>query len=848
MSTYRRQRVGGFPSLPLPQAAYRRDVRSLLGLFGLALALRLIFVLAVSRIQIVWDADRFWGHAQAIRASMCDSLPICQAAPGPRIGLREAGYLVVFSKDGVMPLLQGVVLTVFPNSVTTALVGVALLDALTCVMIATIVLRLGGPLWAAILGGGLMAVYVPGIIGDGSFLQQPLIRFGLVGTVWCYSCAFTSDRHARRWVRAGTGFLLLVAFASESTRPLLWIVPAAVIAFTALRPRTRPIAWMQVHASGYAAGGLFVAALAITLALGHTFAEALTHLALGLSSSGTASGQTTVLSFRDFWPSDAWEYFADSNSTQSLMHDFLRAPGTFTKLWAYSTYANWRYPDFLYFQHFLLGSRGQTVEHLAIVVPGFAGLGWLIGQPGPRRLIGAIALVTIGAISIIASVISVEPRRVGALMPLAALGAACFVWSFAHRRVWRRFELAGVAALAALVVTWAASVPDVLSLFPISPYYAHGLLVLARTAATALLAAWVLLDWRRHWRGFAITLPAGLGAFLLLLVAGSQFYGGEWRAWSATIHDPIRQQIDGLRAQPHLQPWLVADFATSHDAIAAAIYVNGRLLKPPGTRMSRWQIDGRLIGWDAYAALEKMSGRVPHTWLAIPLGAKDLAASTMRVEIRPPHAGLRLSGDYTVGRGSRYAGPSVDPSLANLSFWRWGWNGQDPRIVRDQDLGARYASSAFDGHAWRAGDLSPAFGRQSGRFRIYVTQQPFGPRTNVLEGPSSPDPLPPSRCAPGTGGFTTATAGARSPYACARTDRRRYLLFGDRRRARLLKCGGLCDWCPPRDAGRYSEVEDRADRSRCDGRAGVRGEHLRCPASVAVLARIQLPPHPPTHF
>jgi hypothetical protein len=771
VSTYRRPRVTDLRIVRLPVAiAFRRDGWWLSGLFGLALTLRLIFVLSASRIQVVWDAAAYWINAQAIRASACDKLPYCQAAPGPRMSKGHAVDVLVFSKDGVMPLLQGLLLTVFPNSVTTALVGFALLDAIACVMIAAIALRLGAPLWVGVLAGGLMAVYVPGIIGDGSFLQQPLIRFALVGAVWCYACALTSDRSARRWVGAGTGFLVLVAFTSESTRPLLWIVPAAVIALTALRPHTRQIAVLQLRASAYVAASLVLAAVAITLTISnHTFAEALTNLGLGLSTSGTASGQTTVLSFQDFWPSDAWTFFANSNATQSLMHDFTRAPGEFTKLWAYSTYANWRYPDFLYFQNFGLGSGGQTFEHIAILVPGFAGFAWLLGQAGPRRLIGAVALVTIAVTSVIASVISVEPRRVGALVPLVALGAACFAWSFVHRRTWRRFEAVGVAALALFAVVWAASVPDVLTLFPLSPHSGHWLLVLARTAATVLLGVWILRDWRRHWDGFTVLWPAALGAGVLLLTTGSQLYGVEWRAWAATIQTPVRQQVDGLRAQAHMQPWLIADFASPSDAAAAAIYVNGSLLKSSGTPMRHWQVDGQLLGWAPYATLEQMSGRAPHTWMAFPLSRKRLSASRLTIEIRPPDAGVRLAGDYTIGSSSQYSGPSLDPSLGELSFWRWGWNAGDPRIPRGQNLGARYASSRLGGRIWRSGDLSPAFGKQTGRFRVYVSQQPFGPETNILQGPSPPAALPPSRCAPGTGGFVTAAATGESPYVCEPT-------------------------------------------------------------------------------
>jgi hypothetical protein len=251
----------------------------------------------------------------------------------------------------------------------------------------------------------------------------------------------------------------------------------------------------------------------------------------------------------------------------------------------------------------------------------------------------------------------------------------------------------------------------------------------------------------------------------------SQLEGGGWRAWTATIREPVRQQISGLRARTSMQPWLIVDFETARDAAAAEIYVNGRLLKGAGTPMRRWQIDGALLGWEPYRTLEQMSGgREPHTWMAFALAPKTLSASRLTVEIRPPRRGLRIPGDYVDGATGRYTGPALDPMLGSFSLWRWLWNGRDPRIPQTQALGARYASSMFDGRAWRSSDLSAGFERTAGLYRIYVSQQPFGPRTNVLEGPLSPVAAAPSRCAPGSGVMTTAAASATSPYVCAKPD------------------------------------------------------------------------------
>jgi hypothetical protein len=738
-----------FPVLP-----ERPALLWLSAVFALALGLRLWFAVAVSRVEIVWDAASYWSETQQIRATICYSLGYCDPGASPAGGVEHTIDTVFFSKNGLLPLIDGIALTVLPNSVTTALVGFAILDALACVMIGVVVLRLGGPLPVAVLAAFLAGVYVPGIVGDGSFLQQPLIRFGLTATVCSYSCAFTADRHRRTFVIAGTCSLVLVAFSSQTTRPLLWAIAAAVIAIAWLRPSTRDIARMQLRASAIVALLLLAGAVLITVLWpSHSFTGALTNIGLGLSTSGTAVGQVTVLSFPHFWPTDAWPFFEHSNSTGSVFSDVAAAPVDFVSRTAYSTYANWRYPDLLYFQEFGLGLGGQVVQHLLVVIPGFVGLAWLIGLTGARRQVGAVVLVTVTLISLLAGLVSVEPRRVGALVPLLALGAACFVWSITRRRSWSRFEVVGAAIAIVCVATWLVSLPSLLAILSVSPALGHALLVIARIGATAAVGAWLLEDWRRRWPGFSILAPAALGAVLLTLATTSQFI--EWRAWNKTIREPIRQHVDGLALRPGLSPWLIVDFATPREAAAATIYVDGTLVKDSGVPMRRWQVDGEMLRWPPYEDLKRMGvEEEPRTWSAVPLDADLLDGGSATIEVRPPRRGITIAGDFDVNGSSLYSGPAVDPSFGGFSLWRWIWNARDPRIPFDQDLGARYTSSGSDG-----------------RYRIYISQQPFGDRTNVLQD-SKPTAVAASTsaCPGGTRYATTADATPGNPWLCLQED------------------------------------------------------------------------------
>ena len=98
-------------------------------------------------------------------------------------------------------------------------------------------------------------------------------------------------------------------------------------------------------------------------------------------------------------------------------------------------------------------------------------------------------------------------------------------------------------------------------------------------------------------------------------------------------------------------------------------------------------------------------------------------------------------------------------------MWRWVWNASDPRIPRSRPLPDQYISARYDGHSWNTDDLSPEFGRQTGRFRIFVEEAAFGPRTNALRQPPAQGPLP--RCRSGT---RIAAVSNDLPYICLMDD------------------------------------------------------------------------------
>ncbi len=354
--------------------------------------------------------------------------------------------------------------------------------------------------------------------------------------------------------------------------------------------------------------------------------------------------------------------------------------------------------------------------------------------------------------SLIAGVVDVEPRRVGVLMPFLALGAACTAWSVAHRRS-RLAAAAGVAAVAVCVAVWAIRLPTWISA-GLAPTTAHTLLVACRLLTTSAVAAWLIWDWRSSWQGFRVLPSALVIAAVFALIAGGELRNPDWRGWTTTIDAPIRQHIDRFSLDPARHPWLVVDFPTQDDAAAAAIYLNGRLIKAAGARtMRRWQADGGLVGWRPYADLRGIGAGIrPHTWLALPLDRRALVGHSVTIEVRPQRP-IKIEGDYLDAEATSYPGPALTPWFDGFSLWRWLANGRDPRIAWRQPLDGTYSSD-----------------RRVGLYRIYIVQELFGPHTNVLDRSLAASTTPTARCRGGSEFATTARVD--TAYLCAESQAR----------------------------------------------------------------------------
>ena len=727
----------------------------------LALGLRLLFIFHVSTIPVIWDAELYWNLALKIRNLICADLGYC-ISTSAQITWAEAIRSVTISREGLAPVVFGAFLTVLPNDPKSIYSVLAIMDSLVCLMTMKIVLRLGGPVWASALTGCIYATYIPVVVGAGAFLQQPFIRFWLMAAVYAYTLALTSsdDREARRFYMLGAVASVALGFSSTTSRPLLWIGPVvtALISFCSDRPPhmrkrlTDAVTLVVLLASIFA-----VTRALVTDVTSFNLAAVIT-TGLPIDRTGSDQIQMTVLSFQDFWPPSDWYPNNVPFHTKSLDGDFLGSPGVFVWLWIYSIFGNWVYPDHLYFQAFILNLGQQDVQHLIVVILGIAGLSCMLGSRGPDRKIAFLIAVFLIFVSLTNAVISVEPRRLSVLAPFWSIGLGYCAWVMCSSRGSR---LVGVAVLTAIsVALWRLPVA-ILLYVPVSTEAAFDFLMAARLASVLVLVWYLIQTWQQSRPAFSRAMPLVAMSGCVAIVAIACFQDSDWRTWSTVVSTKIRQTVTRTDISRQLWPWLLLDVDPEH-AASLSISINGELVKEAGVPMQIWEA-GVPPSWQPYAqrsafANTKVSRAM---WSAIPIPEHLTAANTFTVELDAAGRPFSIHGDLADRGDPRYSGPLFDPWVTGHSMWRWIWNASDPRIPRIRTLSETYVSARYDGRSWEADDLSPGFGRQSGRFRIFIADAAFGPGTNALRLPLAENPLP--ECRTGT---LIAAAGKDLPYIC----------------------------------------------------------------------------------
>jgi hypothetical protein len=683
--------------------------------------LRLYFVAEVSQITPFGDAARYWNRSLAFQRGLCERLLPCPGDPSSLAPHSDTlGHIVQQSmtqRPGITPALIAIVRAPFGESRYSWPVFLILLEALIVLMLVNLAQLLGGSRWAGWLAGWAYALYIPAIVSVDTTLQQAPMRFGMVVLVWAYSQAFLQQHRRALWMGLGTLGTSLMAFSNQTMRPMLWFTWGLILLMALAWPAQRRLLKWQL---GYSAALLlaFMLAAAGMVQGGYDYPSVGAALRQIVWSDNSQAGVyvTTPLSYAHFWPNNPYERNPRADLETPPSQQLREEPLRFTKWWLVSIYSNWIYPDYIYLQTFLLDIPGQIVQHQLYMLLGLLGIFAALTQPSNPKVPWLLILLLAGYCTLVFSLISVEPRRLGVLMPFICLGLGGLI-------AWLAQERRGLGWLGVALIL--LSLPFGLGL-PLAP----GQLLLSRALWVGLhgvLWAWVLWAWLPtespwFWKTAGVVFALGIG----LPIVTAQLEMTYWSEWQHRTRSPIEQTVRPAPATPGLYQWLLVDMA-SGDALGrdVTIELDGRVLKPLGQAMFTWDFGLPNRPWQAFTDIETMANAsyTRRRWLAWPLD--HALTSTSRIRLIPSESPITLYGDYHDPDSESYLGPTWNPSVRGASFWRWNWNARDERIPMRQALNGWHYESG-------QGDLASQAGYQSGLYRVFVVEMPFPSVNNAL--------------------------------------------------------------------------------------------------------------------
>lgn len=366
-----------------------------IAIFVLTISLRLVFFVGSSKIATAFDTELYWKTTVDMRNSICAIVNYCTPQERPKDSIVALFIIGLFERTGITPLWASAVLTVLPLGLNTIYGIMSLLDGFNTLLIMRILSRLKQPTWVILGAGVLHALYVPAIIQSGSFLQQSPLRFGLTAIAYCSVVVWTTTE--RRMIRSSVIRLfvitLLTAFTTLPLRSLMWVVLATLIGIGIFDP-------FQRYAAKVVASGMAILFITMLLLGGFAASRVLANVpdssnplttTLLLIGGVSAGGETerSIVSFPYIWADANWI----STNGKSLFSVFQTQPFEVLGRWLQSAVYNWRYPDYVYFQTFVLGFRGQAIQHGLYIGLGIIGLAWLLGEQGARRYTALTILI-----------------------------------------------------------------------------------------------------------------------------------------------------------------------------------------------------------------------------------------------------------------------------------------------------------------------------------------------------------------------------------------------------------------------------------------------------------------------
>lgn len=708
---------------------------------GLALILRLAFVLSRPDLPLYWDEVHYdaFGRAYAEAWAAIGSPPTFVAR------LRAAAEKGVQKGEpySAMIGLAYAIGGVRPRALFLIQAVQAVIDALSCLLVYGIACRMGGRA-VGVVALLLAAVYEPFIFAAARLQTETVCSFLLLASLWVLVTGASSSRLTRTAV---AGALLALAML---VRPALQFLVLALMPLVGAVPRQT--SWLRrlTVAAAFLGGFLLIIGprMLLTYALlgrpvwsgtvepsvnvyAGNVLENLGWKTDGLSFATPPRGE--LLAVLEAEASDAAEP-SDADYRRAALLTWWNHPVGSAALVVHKVYQVWAHPYNDSRRRLLVGFRTQRLWHQLMLILAAVGLPLALRNWRAALLV----VVTILYIWAVCLAVHIEVRYFVIAVPLMLCCAALAAVTLARgvSACWRAGQMRRPVVLATAVVGLAA----LLRFFPVGrlveltelPAGAlHSVRVAVMLAAAGLSAAVVGLLVRREaarpWAVVTALLPLAL-AVLLLLVGWP--LANTWHRWRAPLLAgvAVRQDVTlPSDVQPPLRAELRIDLLGSSGDNDVVVSVNGEEMRRFAGGPSR---DNAVLPPDYYFPIFDAQGlgRKPwRAWYAVPIPVERIVPSaTLRVEARVDGSQKRGSpvmifGDYAAPDETVYDGPSpFAPQLyGDTSIEKFLVDG-DFRMRRRVTLRGSSHSSFSDGRDWSDADLSLERGRQYGRYRIVL--------------------------------------------------------------------------------------------------------------------------------
>ncbi len=711
----------------------------------IAALMRIGFLAVGNGLPVMWDARRYAGAGIALLSYIDDSSPIVRVdtqsdseafqhyynkyIEGEQIDwlfyapstLTQARDDLYFSGP-LYPLFLSIVFFLAPVADFTfaRLLGIGF-DVLAALLLMLIAMRLVGRK-AAVISGLIYAVYFPFVLTSNMLLLETPTSCLILAGIYALMRGVETNR-GRFFVKSGIICGLLILLKPTA---MLLAVPFIVGLFFyarkewALGQFVRPVAAFAIPAFV-----IFLVWLGITSARYDQLTlrdPAYAGANLRQSSSVTYEGYDLDAVEADFW-------------NRSVYGDLLSNPLAYAGLFAKKFERLWSRPYNDFKRRFLLPYRAGEWLHTTLVTLGMIGLLLLLARHPGRAAWPLLIVIYYIAIHLVFH--SINRYSFNAL-PMLFLGAGYVLVAMVEAIGAGRRSL--LLALAALLAGWWLC-PDVINAVS-GTGLTKGLVVAVLALKTALWILGLTLLVRellpaREAR-FRWLLPV-LGGLILTVVAWTPVMSrNAWAEFSTRLDDPTIRAGTRIYMAPGQLPPEIDD----GDAMLAALID----LNSPSGRKNTFTVHvgntrQEFVGgkqpllkyfypkpaYDAYARLESLGLEHYRQYAVIPVADSLVRGALERdgyIDIAVAiNDSFREANNYVTVYGNFEADPVFIPSVDAVTIERYVHRG-DPRIRLAAEI---LSDSAFSYYIGRddtgpsvSVDLSPAAGRQSGRYNMFL--------------------------------------------------------------------------------------------------------------------------------